>query len=178
MMVGMVGHRAPDALSPAARRPRGYVGVVGPGTDATTSLLSLARKVGALLADEGFVVVTGGLVGVMEAASRGAVQAGGLTMGLLPGDTRAEANPYVTIVVPTGLGEMRNALLVRVCDAVISVGGSWGTLSEVSLACRTGVPVVALAGWHLPADGGPVRASTPQEAVERTVALLPVRGGT
>lgn len=152
------------------QRPVTCVGVLGPGT-AGPGEQAFAEEVGLLLAERGIAVATGGLGGVMEAASRGAAHAGGLVIGLLPGDDRHAANPFVTLALPTGMGEMRNALLVRVCDAVVSVGGSWGTLNEVALACRTGVPVVALAGWDLP-PGGPVVASTPAEAVDLVVALL------
>ncbi len=149
-----------------------YVGVVGPGTDATADVLELASEVGRLLAKNGRIVVTGGLGGVMEAASGGAAGVGGVTLGLLPGDTRTEANPHLSIAIPTGMGEMRNALLVRTCDAVISVGGSWGTLSEIALAHRSGVPVVCLAGWDLPSgpqESGPQLAATPLEAVQFAV---------
>lgn len=127
-----------------------YVAVVGPGRDVSPDLLAEAKDVGRLLAQEGCTVVTGGLGGVMEAASQGAYAEGGLTVGLLPGSSRTEGNDFLTVALPTGLGEMRNALVVRSCHVVICVGGSWGTLSEVALAVRTGVPVVALHGWQLP----------------------------
>ena len=116
------------------------------------------------------VVVTGGGTGVMAAASRGAEAAGGTALGLLPGSDRSEGNPHLTLSLPTGLGELRNALLVRSVDALVAVGGSWGTLSEVALACRTGVPVFALHGWDLPAEGGPVVVADPAEAVARVLA--------
>ncbi|MFZ5871719.1 MAG: dethiobiotin synthetase [Actinomycetota bacterium] len=121
-------------------------------------------------------VVTGGLGGVMEAASAGAASAGGLTVGLLPGENRAAANRSVAGAIPTGLGEARNALVVRAADAVVAVGGSWGTLSEVALAMRRGVPVVALGGWSVVDDDGREvpgvrRASTAREAVRLALAL-------
>ena len=141
-----------------------YVAVVGPGRDVSSDLLAQAREVGRLLAARGAIVLTGGLGGVMEAASRGAYEAGGTTVGLLPGADRADGNAYLSVGLPTGLGEMRNALLVRSADAVIAVGCSWGTLSEVALAVRTGVPIVAIECWDLP-DGGPVRVDGPSEAV-------------
>lgn len=141
-----------------------YVGVVGPGRDVGPDVLRDAAEVGRLLAERGAVVVTGGLGGVMAAASRGAAEASGLTVGLLPGDDRRQANPFVGVALPTGMGEMRNALLVRCCDAIVAVGCSWGTLSEVALAVRTGVPVVALHCWDLPSDG-PRRAGSPTDAV-------------
>jgi uncharacterized protein (TIGR00725 family) len=146
-----------------------YVAVVGPSGDPAPAILALAEEVGRRLAEAGAVVVTGGGTGVMEAASRGAADAGGVVVGILPGDDRAEANSSVTVAVATGLGEMRNALVVRAVDAVIAVGGSWGTLSEVALACRTGVPVWALAAWDLPREGGPVVVADPAEAVARAL---------
>ena len=123
-----------------------YVGVVGPSS-ADQRELDDAESLGQGLAQRGHVVVCGGLGGVMEAVSRGAAGVGGVVLGLLPGTDRADANPYVSVAVPTGLGELRNGLLVRSSDVVVSVGGSWGTLSEVALAVRTGVPVIGVAGW-------------------------------
>jgi uncharacterized protein (TIGR00725 family) len=152
--------------------PRGYVGVVGPSGDPRTVVLQDAEEVGRLLAAAGVVVVTGGGTGVMAAASRGAEAAGGTALGLLPGHDRSEGNPHLTLSLPTGLGELRNALLVRSVDALVAVGGSWGTLSEVALACRTGVPVFALHGWDLPPEGGPVAVADPAEAVARVLAVL------
>lgn len=140
-----------------------------------------AVEVGRLLAEHGLVVVTGGLGGVMAGAARGCELAGGTSLGLLPGEDRAAANPHLTLTVPTGLGEMRNALLVRSCDAIIAVGSSWGTLSEIALAARTGVPVVLLDGLRLfgevpdAGDDGvttPVHAGTPAEAVAEVVRPL------
>ncbi|MFN2560537.1 MAG: hypothetical protein ABR571_04475 [Jatrophihabitans sp.] len=146
-----------------------YVAVVGPGDDATAADLERAREVGRLLAGAGAVVVTGGLGGVMAAAIKGASGAGGTTLALLPGDSRAAAGAPATVVVATGLGEGRNAVLVRTVDAVIAVGGSWGTLSEIALARRAGVPVVCLGRWSvLDAGGRPLaldRAADPAEAV-------------
>lgn len=145
-------------------RPTPYVAVVGPGSHVSPSLLAQAREVGCLLAIRGAVVLTGGLGGAMEAASRGAYEAGGTTVGLLPGTDRSDGNDYLTVALATGLGEMRNALLVRSCDAVIAVGCSWGTLSEIALAVRTDVRVVAIECWDLPEDG-PVRVGSAAEAV-------------
>lgn len=141
----------------------GYLGVSG-ASGASTEEYDAARTIGRWAAERGHVVVCGGLGGVMEAAARGAQEAGGICLGLLPGDERGEGNAYLTLAVPTGLGEMRNALLVRASDAVVCVGGSWGTLSELALAVRTGVPVVALGGWDLPA-AGPRRVTSVQDAL-------------
>jgi len=126
-----------------------YVAVVGPG-DAADDLVALATEAGRLLAQAGHVVVTGGLGGVMAAAARGVAEAGGTAVALLPGSSRDAASPGHSIVVPTGLGEMRNALVVRSADAVLAIGGAWGTLSEIALAVRTGVPVFAVRSWDLP----------------------------
>ena len=94
-------------------------------------------------------MVTGGLGGVMAAACRGAVGAGGVTVGILPGAERRAANEWVTVAIPTGLGELRNGLVVRAADAVVAVGGAYGTLSEVALALKTGVPVIGLHTWAI-----------------------------
>lgn len=130
-----------------------YVAVVGPGEGASAEEVEAARLAGRLLAEAGVVVITGGLGGVMAAAAEGARQAGGLSVGLLPGPDRSDADAAHTITIPTGLGELRNGLVVRAADAVLCIGGSWGTLSEVALAVRTGVPVVAVGGWAMPAPG-------------------------
>jgi hypothetical protein len=105
--------------------------------------------VGRALAEAGAVLVCGGLGGVMEAACRGAQEAGGTTVGILPGHDRADANPYVDVAVATGLGEARNALVVRAADALIAVGGEYGTLSEIALALKAGKPVVGIDSWDL-----------------------------
>lgn len=152
-----------------------YVAVVGPSA-ADEADLADAATVGRGLAQRGHVVLCGGHGGVMEAVARGAAQAGGIVVGLLPGTDRSAANPHLTVAIPTGLGEMRNALLVRSSDVVVSVGGSWGTLSEVALAVRTGVPVVALRGWSLPGDPGLHPVSTLDEALRLVDALGPHDG--
>ncbi|MFE9172286.1 TIGR00725 family protein [Streptomyces kebangsaanensis] len=155
---------------------RPCVAVAGPGR-ASAREAELARQVGVLLAGRGAVVVCGGLGGVMEACAAGARSAGGTVLGLLPGRDRASGNPYLSVVVATGLGELRNGVLVNTCDALIAVGGGWGTLSEVALALRAGKPVALLGSWDLPGapsatgkDHGPVEVATPAAAVE---AVLP-----
>ncbi len=122
----------------------------------------MAEEVGRLLAEAGAVVVTGGLGGVMEAASKGAREAGGTTLGLLPGADRSGANPWLTVAVPTGMGEARNALVARAADGLVAVGGEWGTLSEIALALKAGKPVAGLDSWELE---GVDRFDTPAEAV-------------
>ena len=138
--------------------------------------LEAAERVGRTLAARGAVVVCGGRGGVMEAACRGAKEGGGTTLGILPGLDRADANPYVDVAVPTGLGEARNALVVRAADALIAVGGEWGTLSEIALAKRADKRVVGLGTWELSRAGGPVdgivAASDPEEAVELALGDL------
>jgi len=144
-----------------------YVAVVGPG-EATHAQLDAALEIGRGLALAGATVVTGGLGGVMAAASRGAATAGGVTVGLLPSGDRTTANPWLTISVPTGLGELRNGLVVRSADAVIAVGGAYGTLSEVALALKTMVPVVGLATWEIE---GIEAVRSPAAAVARALEL-------
>ena len=145
-----------------------YIGVVGPG-EASAAELESAEEVGAGLASFGAVVVTGGLGGVMEAACRGARSRRGRTLGILPGEDRDAANGWVEIAVATGLGELRNGLIVRACDALIAVGGGHGTLSEVALALKLGRPVVGLGTW---AVHGVDEVTTPEEAVERVARHL------
>ena len=142
-----------------------YVGVVGP-SDTSPDELAAADALGRGLAERGHIVVCGGLGGVMAAVARGAAEAGGLVVGLLPGSDRTDANPHVTVAIPTGLGELRNALLVRSSDVVVSVGGSWGTLSEVALAVRTGVPVIAVGGWRLTMADGRTPADEPHRVAD------------
>lgn len=141
-----------------------YVAVVGPGRGATPEDLTTARDVADALACAGAVILTGGLDGVMAAAAEGARRAGGTSVALLPGTDRSTASAAHTLALPTGLGEMRNALLVRSADVVVAVGGSWGTLSEIALAVRTGVPVVAVGGW-VPPEPGPVLVADAEAAV-------------
>jgi uncharacterized protein (TIGR00725 family) len=145
-----------------------YIAVVGPG-EASSQELWLAEEVGAGLAGLGAVVVTGGLGGVMEAASRGARSRGGRTLGILPGDDREAANGWVEIAVATGLGELRNGLVVRASDALVAIGGGHGTLSEVAFALRTGRPVIGVGTW---AVHGVDEVTTPDAAIERVARVL------
>jgi uncharacterized protein (TIGR00725 family) len=112
-------------------------------------VVAVAESVGAALAASGAVLVCGGLGGVMAGACRGAKSAGGLTVGLLPGRLSSEANPWVDVVIPTGLAEARNALVVLSASAVIAVGGEYGTLSEIALALRSGIPVIGVGTWSI-----------------------------
>jgi uncharacterized protein (TIGR00725 family) len=128
-----------------------------------TSEEGAAELVGRELGSRGVVLVCGGLGGVMEAACRGAKEAGGLTVGILPGLDRSDANPYVDVVIATGLGEARNALVVNAADALIAVGGGYGTLSEIGLALRAGKRVVGLGTWEVE---GVEALDSPETAVE------------
>ncbi len=174
--------RARGTRDPADDEPRTgrYVAVVGPSVCPRVQQ-DVAERLGRALAERGDVVLCGGGDGVMAAVARGATEAGGVVVGILPGDDRHAANPWVTIALSTGLGELRNGLIVRAADAVVAVGGSWGTLSEVAMATRTGVPVVSLDGWTPAVAGGsaaqegvagPVEAGTVEEAVEVLDRLL------
>jgi uncharacterized protein (TIGR00725 family) len=149
-----------------------YVAVCGAGT-ATEEEEEWAEEVGRRLGEAGAVVVCGGLGGVMDAAARGAAAAGGTVIGILPGDDRLGASEHLTLAIPTGIGEARNALIARAADAVIAIGGEWGTLSEIALARKMGKPVVGLATWALGDRAGDiVSAGSPEDAVGQTLELL------
>jgi uncharacterized protein (TIGR00725 family) len=130
---------------------------------------AVAELVGKELGARGVVLVCGGLGGVMEAVCRGAQGAGGLTVGILPGLDRSDANPFVDVVIATGMGEARNALVVNAADAVIAVGGGYGTLTEIGLALRAGKRVVGLETWEV--EGVEV-AGSPEAAVETVLSDL------
>ena len=148
-----------------------YVAVVGPG-DASAEQIAAAEEVGQGLARSAATVVCGGLGGVMSAACRGAAAAGGVTVGILPGADRAAANEWVSVAIPTGLGELRNGLVIRAADVVVAVGGAYGTLSEIALALKTGVPVVGLRSWDIE---GIEPVSSAAEAVDRALELARTR---
>lgn len=152
-----------------------YIAVVGTG-DPAPQTDALAEEVGRLLAEHGAVLVCGGLQGVMEAAARGAERAGGMSVGLLPGPDRRHANPHIKIALPTGMGEMRNALIVRGADAVIAIGGGFGTLSEIGFALKTGKHVVALGSWDLAAAGAEGAVHSVSSAEEAVAAALAAAG--
>ena len=150
------------------------IAVIG-GESPPPEALPAAEAVGRELAQRGHAVICGGRGGVMEAACRGARQAGGHTIGVLPGPDRRDANPYVEFPIVTGLGFARNEVIVLSADALIAVDGSYGTLSEIALALAHGKPVVGLATWHLSDGAGVedesiVRVAEPVEAVERAIA--------
>ncbi len=153
---------------------RRYIAVVGGGGRVPPSVRGAAEDVGRAVAEAGAVLVCGGLGGVMEAACRGAHAGGGLTVGILPGRDRTDANRHVDVAIPTGMGEARNALVVRAADAVVAVDGEYGTLSEIALALQAGIPVVGLGTWELARGGVPdegvVRAEDPVRAVALALA--------
>ena len=151
-----------------------YIAVVGPSAG-TPAELALGEAVGRGIAEAGAVLVCGGMGGVMEAAAGGCADAGGRSVGILPTESRLDANPYVTIAVATGMGEGRNAIVVRTADAVIAVHGEFGTLSEIALALKMGKPVIGLGTWELGKDGLPVAAivaaSDGRDAVDKALRL-------
>ena len=150
------------------------VAVIG-GSAPRPEETAAAEAVGRALAEAGALLICGGRGGVMEAACRGAKAAGGITIGILPGTHQGEANAYVDIPIVTGIGVARNAIIARTAQAVVAVGGSYGTLSEIAFALAFGVPVVGLGTWKIEREGHPpaplVHAGTPEEAVTCALAL-------
>jgi uncharacterized protein (TIGR00725 family) len=149
------------------------VAVIGEGA-CSRRTAAAAERIGRAIATAGAVLFTGGRGGVMEAASRGAAAAGGTVVGVLPGFDRGGANRWVQIPVVTGMDQARNVILVRSCDAVIAVGGMYGTLSEIALALKFGIPVIGLRTWRLRQPDGRrvpiVVARSPEDAVARALA--------
>jgi uncharacterized protein (TIGR00725 family) len=146
-----------------------YISVIGTG-EASAEQYEQARELGRLAAERGGLVLCGGRGGVMEAAARGASEAGGVAIGILPDEDRHEANPYLTYSLVSGIGQARNLAVACSGEVVIAVGGGYGTLSEIGLARRFGRPVVALHSWELP--GHVIAAGSPDEAVEAAFELL------
>ncbi len=147
------------------------IGIIGAGLcDEETA--GKAFEVGRMVAERDALLYCGGLGGVMEAAAKGAREAGGITIGILPGAKASDANRYISIPVLTGMSHARNVILVRSCETIISIGGSHGTLSEIALALKMWRPVVGLSTWkHL---DGVYYVNSPEEAVEKAFDLLPV----
>lgn len=152
-----------------------FVAVVG-GAQCSRDEAKLAEAVGVELAKKKVTLICGGLGGVMAAACKGARSAGGKTVGIVPGNTRDEANPYVDIPIVTGIGEARNVIVVNTAQAVIAIGGKFGTLSEIAYALRNKIPVVGLNTWTLSKNGRLVKsiipANTPKEAVEKALEAI------
>ena len=144
------------------------IAVIGAG-DAPEEVCAMAREVGREIASRGAVLINGGRGGVMRAASEGARNAGGHTIGVLPGYHRSDANEFVEFVIATGMGEARNAIIIASCDAVIALAGEGGTLAEIGFAIKMRRPIVALKSW--PEIAGLARAESPREAVELAISL-------
>lgn len=152
--------------------------MVGKGS-ADPGLDALAEEVGRLVAVAGAVLVCGGMGGVMEAAARGAREAGGDVIGIVPTESPADANPHVTHVVATGIGHARNLAVVASAEAVIAIGGEWGTLAEVAFARRLGRPVITLGSWHVSGEGpmeGAPGIETAEHPADAVRAALPNSG--
>ncbi len=151
-----------------------FIAVIG-GEQPSPEAAKLAEEIGRELARQGAILVCGGLGGVMEAACRGASSEGGITIGILPGDSPSAANPYVQIPIVTGIGYARNIIVVRTAQAVIAVDGSYGTLSEIAHARQLNIPVIGLNTWTLSKDNQQddsiIRAQDPAEAVKKALDL-------
>ena len=151
------------------------IGVIGGGR-CSTKVAQMAEDVGRELAKHGITLICGGLGGVMEAACRGARQAGGRTIGILPGNNAEDANPYVEIPIVTGMGEMRNVIIVKSVQAVIAIDGEFGTLSEIGHALAKGIPVVGLNTWELCKQGklneSIIVAENAKDAVEKVLVAI------
>lgn len=151
-----------------------FVAVIG-GNQCSPEEKCVAEEVGRELAKQGAILVCGGLGGVMEAACKGAYSAGGMTIGILPGDSRQAANPYVQIPIVTGIGYARNAIVVKSAQAIIAIDGNYGTLTEISYALQNGIPVIGLNTWALSKNGQPdksiILAKNPTEAVDKALDL-------
>ncbi len=145
------------------------IAVIG-GRDADENILRLAEETGREIARRKAVLVCGGMGGVMEAACRGAKSCGGETVGILPGPHAGDANPFVDVVIPTGMGVARNALVVGASDGAIAVGGRYGTLSEIAFALQKGIPVVSLESWEV--DPLVLHAETAREAVDLVLSKI------
>ena len=144
------------------------IGVIGT-SQASNEELKIAEEVGREIAMNDGIVVCGGEGGVMEAACKGAKSADGLTIGIIPGFSARDANPYVDVPVITGMSHARNIIVVRTSNAIIAIGGSYGTLSEIAFALGLGIPIIGLNTWEVSSDI--ISASTPKEAVEMAYSL-------
>ncbi len=153
-----------------------FIGVIGGGGEITPETANLAEEVGREIARRGAALVCGGLGGVMEAACKGACAEGGITIGILPGESRRTANQYVKIPIVTGMGYARNVAVVKSSQAVIAIDGSYGTLTEIGHALQSGIPVIGLKTWSISLDGktdsGIIIAKNPEEAVAKAVEMV------
>jgi len=154
---------------------RKFIAVIG-GSQASQKECELAEQIGQAIAKAGAVLVCGGMGGIMEAACKGAYEEGGLTVGILPGDNRLQANKYVKIPIVTGIGSARNSIVAKTAHAVIAIGGSYGTLSEISFALLSGLPVIGLGSWNISRFGKEkspiIEAKTASEAVATALEMI------
>ncbi|MGW8272503.1 MAG: TIGR00725 family protein [Thermodesulfovibrionales bacterium] len=150
----------------STRKP--IIAVVG-GRAAPDDCLAIAEEVGRCIARRGAILICGGLEGVMEAASKGAQGEGGITVGVLPQDTRVACNPFIDVPISTGLGVGRNVIIARSADALIAIGGEYGTLSEIAFALQMKKPVIGIKTWSI---RGVVESESAEEAVKKVFALL------
>ncbi len=148
------------------RKP--VIAVVG-ANKCSKKLRDMAAEVGRYVAENGGVIVCGGLGGIMEGAARGAKEANGVTIGILPGDDPGDANEYIDFVIPTGMGETRNALVIRTADAVVAFPGKYGTLSEMAFALQAGKPLISVNAWNLGDDV--TQAESPVEAAKLAMEM-------
>ncbi len=149
------------------------IGVLG-ASSCDEAIASIAYKVGQEIVRQGAVLLCGGLGGVMAAAAKGAKEAGGLTVGILPGPSSKNANPYIDLSIVTDMGHARNIILVQSSDAVIAVSGAYGTLSEIAIALKTGIPCIGIQTWDI--DSRIISIQTPDEAVQIAIEKIRTRG--
>ena len=146
-----------------------YIGVIGAG-DCSQEIYDMASEVGYLIGNNDWILICGGLGGVMEGAAKGCCKGGGMTVGILPGEEKDSANHFIKLPIPTGLGEGRNLLIVRASDVVVAISGGYGTLSEIGMALKIGKPVVGLKTWH--GIDGIDYVETPQQAIDMVVRYV------
>jgi len=162
-------------------KKRPFISVIGASNSCTAEEYKLAEEVGKELARRGAILICGGLDGVMEAACRGASTEGGLTVGILPGNKREDANPYVTIPIVTDIGYARNSIVAKSGQAVIAIGGSYGTLSEIAYALQGNIPVIGLGTWSFATSEGPdksiIMAKDAADAVKKALGRVRKGGG-
>ena len=148
------------------------IGIIG-STACSSQISDIAERTGFLIAQSGSILICGGRTGVMEAASKGAKAAGGMTVGVLPGASKEDANSYTDVKIVTEMGHARNAIIARSSDCIIGIAGGYGTLSEIALALKMGKPVITLASqWAIE---GTIKAATPEDAVEYALRALDIR---
>lgn len=145
------------------------IAVIG-GSETTEKNLKIAEEVGTLIAENGWILITGGLGGVMEAASRGAKEAGGLVIGILPGTDKRTANEYVDIPIVTGMNQARNIIIARTCDCAIAIDGKYGTLTEIAYCLMFNVPVIGIDTWKI--DAPIIHVKTAKQAITKALAIL------